>query len=146
MKKTNLIFSMVAIGIFFGACSNKQIKSEKNENNEFYNEIQVKLKTCNEKEIPIKMDTNLEFLGAQYDTNDRYISEFIVCNINDTSVYVKLFEEFRIDGKSFTQASGDSIQLLECGKEKSTYLMNKKFMVCKINDDLIQVRVYRNLN
>lgn len=146
MKKTNLIFTIATIGVFFGACSNKQIESEKNVNNEFYNETQVALRVCSEKELPIKMDTNFKFLGAQYDDNDRYISEFRVCSINDTSVSVKLVEEFKIDGKSFTKASEDSVQLLECGKEKPTYSMNKKFMVCKRKDGLTQVRVYRNLN
>lgn len=146
MKKTTLLYCIAAVGILLGGCTNKQIEPAPNDNNTLSNEVLVVLSDCSVKEHFINADTNLKFMGEKYDDNDRYISEFRICSINDTSVSVKLVEEFNIDGKSLKKESEEKVQLQECGKGKPAYAMNKKFMVCKRKDGLTQVRVYRNLN
>lgn len=147
MKKTNLIFILAAtIGIFFSACGNKEIETNNVVNNEFYNEVRVLLSACGKKVLPIKMDTNLKFLGSQYNDKDRYISEFKICKVNDSLVSIKLTEDFKIDDNLFTNTSEETALLQECGKEKPMFSMSKKFTVCKRTDGFTQVKVYRNLN
>lgn len=83
MKKMNLVFNIVILGILLAACTNKKVISEKIVNtNKLYSESIIGLEDCADKVTQIKMDTNLRFMGAQYN-NDKYSSELRMCKVDD---------------------------------------------------------------
>ena len=146
MKKINLLFIIAILGILFSACSNKKVSSEKINNSELYNEIIIGLEYCTDKVTKIKMDTNLRFMGAQYN-NDKYSSELRMCKVDDNSVSIKIFKKEYINGREFdNESTYNGVLLQECGKETPMFINNSKLTVCKRKDGFTQVRVYRNLN
>lgn len=147
MKKINLVFSIVILGILFSACTNKKVISKKIVNtNKLYNERIIGLEDCAYKFTQIRMDTNLRFMGEQYN-NDKYSSELRMCKIEDTLISIKISEKKDINGREFKSESTDNRVLLqECGKETPMFINNSKLTVCKRKDGFTQVRVYTNLN
>ncbi len=147
MKKMNLVFNIVILGILFSACTNKKVISEKIVNtNKLYSESIIGLEDCADKVTQIKMDTNLRFMGAQYN-NDKYSSELRMCKVDDNSVSIKIFKKEYINGREFdNESTYNGVLLQECGKENPIFINNSKLTVCKRKDGFTQVRVYRNLN